>query len=197
MQAHNQVKGILGQILQFLELQWCAKPCVNSRSFLCLHRRCFYQAFSVFPCVWKYRCSLNVLLLLRDWVICVTLWGGTPRCKQWGLMLWGTEGSWYPAAAAGGGGWVLNLVLANSIGWSCQRYFSFLLALAAVKHASRFLDLGSWAANLGRMDSFFGREGKKNLFCTAGGWLTQVPPLVCVHISVLWGDTERHQYQSI
>lgn len=41
------------------------------------------------------------------------------------------------------------------------------------------------------MDSFLGREGKKNLFCTAGGWLTQVPPLVCVCTSQCFEDTLR------
>lgn len=49
MQARNQVNGILGQILQLLGLQRCAKPQFDSRSFPSVHRRRFDQAFKVFP----------------------------------------------------------------------------------------------------------------------------------------------------
>lgn len=200
MQAHNQIKGILGQILQLFGFQWSAKLHCNSRSFPCLCRRCFYQVFRVFPSVWKYCCSWNLLLLFSDWLICVTLRGRRPKYKWWGLILQSAEGSWYPAVVAGAGERVLNLVLAGSlglVGFDVARdtpLFCRLWQMWSMLHRS-----GVWAANVGRMGSLLGREGKTkpNLSCAAGGWLTQVPSSVCVHIGVFWGDTERNWYQGV
>lgn len=135
MQAHNQIKGILGQILQLFGFQWSAKLRGSSRSFPCLCRRCFYQVFRVFPSLWKYCCSWNLLLLFSDWLICVTLRGRRPRYKRWGLILQGAEGSWYPAVVAGAGERVLNLVLADSlglVGFDVARLVLMLLPLFSV-----------------------------------------------------------------
>lgn len=65
--------------------------------------------------------------------------------------------------------------------WCCQRYLSFLVALVTVEHGSAI-----WAANLGRMDNFLGRDGKKptELFCW---WVADLGPILSLHahLSVL------------
>jgi len=39
-----------------------------------------------------------------------------PKYKQWSLILWDAEGSWYLAAVVSAGECVLNLALANAVG---------------------------------------------------------------------------------
>lgn len=108
-----------------------------------------------------------------DWIMCITPWGRMPRSNPWGLILWDTEDSWYPARDRMGMGLEppVGQHLRVHCVWSCWRYLVFPLALAAGRHSSPFLGLRFWAANLGRMD----REGKKNVSCACPG--------LCAHLS--------------